>query len=85
MFFFVHFSDGDDSSFKCTKQVFAELNLTKYTDEDCRIVQYVCSLVSTRAAYLASAGKELDNDEIVYSINCSFVFTQFHLKLTDLL
>ena len=29
--------------------------------------------------------KELDNDEIVYSINSSFVFTQFHLKFPDLL
>ena len=50
------FSDGDDDQFKNTKQVFSELNLQKFTDEDCRIVQYVCSLVSTRAAYLASAG-----------------------------
>jgi CHASE1-domain containing sensor protein len=49
-------SDVDDH-FKNTKQVFEELSLEKYSDEDCRITQYVCSLVSTRAAFLASAGK----------------------------
>ncbi|KAK6185108.1 hypothetical protein SNE40_007416 [Patella caerulea] len=49
-------SDVDESDFKSTKQVFEELELTNYTDEDCRIALYVCSLVSTRAAYLASAG-----------------------------
>lgn len=51
-----HFSDVDDH-FKNTKQVFEELALEKYSDEDCRIAQYVCSLVSTRAAFLASVGK----------------------------
>lgn len=50
------FSDVDDH-FKNTKQVFEELALEKYSDEDCRIAQYVCSLVSTRAAFLASVGK----------------------------
>lgn len=56
IFLFFYFSDVDDH-FKNTKQVFEELALEKYSDEDCRIAQYVCSLVSTRAAFLASVGK----------------------------
>ena len=48
-------SDVDDG-FKNTKQIFEELGLERTTEEDCRIVQHVCCLVSTRAAYLASAG-----------------------------
>lgn len=44
-----------DFNFKNTIQIFKELNL-EYTTEDCRIVKNVCSKVSTRAAYLASAG-----------------------------
>lgn len=52
---FLFFSDVDDG-FKNTKQVFEELCIDNFNEEDCRIAQYVCSLVSTRAAYLASAG-----------------------------
>ena len=51
-----HFSDVDDG-FKNTKMIFEELGLKHTTEEDCRIVQHVCCLVSTRAAYLASAGR----------------------------
>lgn len=53
--FFFPFSDVDDH-FKNTKQVFEELGIPNHTEEDCRIVQHVCCLISTRAAYLASAG-----------------------------
>lgn len=49
-------SDVDDH-FKNTKQVFEELCIPQHTEEDCRIVQHVCCLISTRAAYLASAGE----------------------------
>ena len=71
----MYFSDGEDDQFKNTKQVFSELNLQKFTDEDCRIVQYVCSLVSTRAAYLASAGNNIIiivNIQINTLIQCFF-------------
>lgn len=58
LIYIVLFMNSDvDDHFKNTKQVFDELGLEKYSDEDCRITQYVCSLVSTRAAFLASAGK----------------------------
>lgn len=81
-------SDGDDSNFKCTKQVFAELNLQKYTDEDCRIVQYVCSLVSTRAAYLASAGiatllNKMNRPEVTIGVDGSLY--RFHPHFHDLM
>ena len=52
---FYCFSDDTDE-FRHTRQVFEELEIEQYTIEDCRIVQYCCSLVSSRAAYLASAG-----------------------------
>lgn len=81
-------SDGDDSHFKNTKQVFDELNLPKYTDEDCRIVQYVCSLVSTRAAYLASAGiatllNKMGRPEVTVGVDGSLY--RFHPHFHDLM
>lgn len=80
-------SDVDDH-FKNTKQVFEELNLEKYTDEDCRIIQYVCSLVSTRAAYLASAGiacilNKIDRPEVTVAIDGSLY--RFHPHFHDLM
>lgn len=51
----MYFSDVDDH-FKNTKQVFEDLMIPHHTEEDCRIAQHVCCLISTRAAYLASAG-----------------------------
>ena len=40
--------------------IFEELGLKHASEEDCRIVQHVCGLVSTRAAYLVSAGQFID-------------------------
>ncbi|RUS89595.1 hypothetical protein EGW08_002613 [Elysia chlorotica] len=49
--------EGDDvDNFAMTKEILEELELTSPTDQDCRLVRHVCSLVSKRAAYLASAG-----------------------------
>ena len=53
------FSDVDDG-FKNTKMIFEELGLKHASEEDCTIVQHVCGLVSTRAAYLVSAGQFID-------------------------
>ena len=44
-------------NFTVTKQIFDELELGTHTEQDCRLVRHVCSLVSKRAAYLASAGE----------------------------
>ena len=81
-------SDGEDDQFKNTKQVFSELNLQKFTDEDCRIVQYVCSLVSTRAAYLASAGiacllNKMNRPEVSVAVDGSLY--RFHPHFHDLM
>ena len=49
------FSDHDEF-FRNTKQVLDEMGVQNYTSEDCKIVKYICTLVSARAAFLASAG-----------------------------
>ena len=51
----IHFSDHDEF-FRNTKQVLDEMGVQNYTSEDCKIVKYICTLVSARAAFLASAG-----------------------------
>ncbi|XP_076174991.1 hexokinase A isoform X2 [Ptiloglossa arizonensis] len=38
------------------RQVLAELGIRNVSDQDCENVRYVCSVVSSRAAHLASAG-----------------------------
>ncbi|XP_048745632.1 hexokinase-2-like isoform X1 [Ostrea edulis] len=45
-----------DEFFRGTKQVLDELGIENYTSDDCKIVKYVCTLVSARAAFLSSAG-----------------------------
>ena len=45
-------------TFKHTKNVLEQLGLNKPTYDDCAIVQYVCKLVSRRAAQLAAAGNK---------------------------
>ena len=51
-------SDNDEF-FRNTKQVLDELGIENYTSEDCKIVKYVCTLVSARAAFLSSAGESM--------------------------
>lgn len=80
-------SDVDDH-FKNTKQVFEELALEKYSDEDCRIAQYVCSLVSTRAAFLASVGvaallNKMDRQDVTVAVDGSLY--RFHPHFHDLM
>ncbi|XP_021340978.1 hexokinase type 2-like isoform X2 [Mizuhopecten yessoensis] len=77
-----------DEHFKNTKQVFEELNIEKYTDEDCRIAQYVCSLISTRAAYLAAAGigcilNKMQRPEVTVAVDGSLY--RFHPHFHDLM
>ncbi|CAK9298127.1 unnamed protein product [Gordionus sp. m RMFG-2023] len=48
-------SDLSDD-FPNTRQVLDEIGIEYVSQEDCAIVQYACTLVSSRAAYLASAG-----------------------------
>ncbi|ESO89803.1 hypothetical protein LOTGIDRAFT_164838 [Lottia gigantea] len=81
-------SDVDESDFKSTKQVFDELNLTDYTDQDCRIALHVCSLVSKRAAYLASAGiatllNKMERKDVSVAVDGSLY--RFHPHFHDLM
>ena len=55
--FHVWMCRDDSDTFKTTKQIFDELEIDNVTEQDCRLVRHVCSLVSRRAAFLASAGK----------------------------
>ncbi|XP_067657631.1 hexokinase type 2-like isoform X1 [Haliotis asinina] len=45
-----------DEFFRNTKQVLDEIGVENYTTEDCKIVKYVCTLISARAAFLSAAG-----------------------------
>lgn len=49
--------------FENTKMILEEIGIDNYTLEDCKIVKYVCALVSARASFLVSAG-------IASLINC---------------
>lgn len=51
----LNYSDHDEF-FRNTKQVLDELGLEGYSSEDCKIVKYVCTLISARAAFLSAAG-----------------------------
>ena len=48
-------------TFRHTKQVLEHMGLDKPTYDDCAIVQYVCKLVSRRAAQLAACGEFFSN------------------------
>lgn len=80
-------SDVDDH-FKNTKQAFEELGIPHYSEEDCRIVQHVCCLVSTRAAYLASAGiacllNKMNRQDVAVAVDGSLY--RFHPHFHDLM
>ncbi len=48
--------DDHETEFKHTRQVLEELGYEEAHETDCGHVQHLCSLVSRRAAFLASAG-----------------------------
>lgn len=56
-FFLLFIYSDHDEFYRNTKQVLDDLGVQNYTTEDCKIVKYVCTLVSARAAFLSSAGK----------------------------
>ncbi|KAK0070306.1 hexokinase-2-like isoform X1 [Biomphalaria pfeifferi] len=81
--------EGDNvDGFKVTKQIFDELDLTSHTEQDCRLVRHVCSLVSKRAAYLASAGiacllNKMNRKEVTVGVDGSLY--RFHPFFHDLM
>lgn len=58
-------SDEEFDNFVKTRQVLDELDIGAYRLADCMVLQEVCRVVSTRAAYLAAAGIILDDYVLV--------------------
>ncbi|WAR22217.1 HXK2-like protein [Mya arenaria] len=80
-------SDHDDF-FRNVKQVLEEIGVTNYTSEDCKIVKYICTLVSARAAFLSSAGlatiiNKLEKPEITIAVDGSLY--RFHPRFHNLM
>ncbi|CAG5127581.1 unnamed protein product, partial [Candidula unifasciata] len=81
--------EGDDvNNFTVTKQIFEELELVTHNEQDYRLVRYVCSLVSKRAAYLASAGvacllNRINRKEVTIGVDGSLY--RFHPFFHDLM
>ena len=55
-----YFSDEEFDNFVKTRQVLDELDIVNYRLADCLVMREVCQVVSTRAAYLAAAGRLYD-------------------------
>lgn len=77
-----------DEFFRNTKQVLEEMGVENFTTEDCKIVKYVCTLISARAAFLASAGlatliNKLDKDETTIAVDGSLY--RFHPRFHNLM
>ncbi|XP_006624750.1 hexokinase type 2 isoform X2 [Apis dorsata] len=72
------------------REVLAELGLRNVTDQDCENVKYICSVVSRRAAHLASAGiatllNKMGEDNVVVGIDGSVYryHPHFHNLMTE--
>ena len=64
-FLFCYVGSDTDEFFCNTKQVLDEIGVENYSTEDCKIVKYVCTLISARAAFLAAAGQ---SDVIIFAL-----------------
>ncbi|KAK6185109.1 hexokinase-1 [Patella vulgata] len=77
-----------DEFFANTKQVLEELGIENFTTEDCKIVKYVCTLVSARAAFLAAAGlatliNKIGRKEMTIAVDGSLY--RFHPRFHNLM
>ncbi|KAK3096061.1 hypothetical protein FSP39_022644 [Pinctada imbricata] len=77
-----------DEFFRNTKQVLDELGIENYTTDDCKIVKYVCTLISARAAFLSSAGlatliNRLNKDHMTIAVDGSLY--RFHPRFHNLM
>ncbi|XP_055865041.1 hexokinase-1-like isoform X2 [Biomphalaria glabrata] len=77
-----------DEFFRNTKQVLDELHVESYTTEDCKIVKYVCTLISARAAFLAAAGlatliNRLNKQDMTIAVDGSLY--RFHPRFHNLM
>lgn len=83
-----YFSSDHDEFFRNTKQVLDEIGVTNYTSEDCKIVKYICTLVSARAAFLSSAGlatliNRLNKPDMTIAVDGSLY--RFHPRFHNLM
>lgn len=81
-------ADDEASNYKSTKQIFQELDIDNVSDQDCKLVRYVCSLVSRRAAFLSSAGvacilNKMKRSEVIVGVDGSLY--RFHPHFHDLM
>lgn len=81
------YSDPKGKYTNC-REVLAELGIRNATDQECENVRYVCSVVSRRAAHLASAGiacllNKIDEDNVTVGIDGSVY--RFHPHFHDLM
>ncbi|XP_033208746.1 hexokinase type 2 isoform X2 [Belonocnema kinseyi] len=70
------------------REVLAEIGIRNVTDQDCENVRYVCSVVSRRAAHLASAGiaavlNKMGEDNVTVGVDGSVY--RFHPHFHDLM
>ncbi|XP_005098485.2 hexokinase type 2 [Aplysia californica] len=77
-----------DEFFRHTKQVLDDMQVENYTTEDCKIVKYVCTLVSARAAFLAAAGlstliNRLNKQDMTIAVDGSLY--RFHPRFHNLM
>lgn len=56
---YLYYSDQEFDNFVKARQVLDELDITQHRLADCLVLNEVCKVVSTRAAYLAAAGSYL--------------------------
>lgn len=81
------FSDPKGKYTNC-REVLAEIGIRNVTDQDCENVRYVCSVVSRRAAHLASAGiaavlNKMGEDNVTVGVDGSVY--RFHPHFHDLM
>lgn len=69
------FCRDDVNSFTVTRQILDELELVTHTEQDYRLVRHVCSLVSRRAAFLASAGNDFVTVQSVFPVSGAWTFS----------
>ncbi|XP_076468592.1 hexokinase type 2-like [Babylonia areolata] len=80
-------SDTDDL-WTNTKRILGEIGIEHYTTDDCKIVKYICTLISARAAFLAASGvstliNRLNLPDITVGVDGSLY--RFHPRFPNLM
>ncbi|KAK2150406.1 hypothetical protein LSH36_406g01045 [Paralvinella palmiformis] len=75
--------NNEEEGYPKVRQVLDELGLVNVTTEDCRILKHICSVVSTRAAYLASTELTVAVDGSLYRFHPHFHDLMFCMRLSE--